>query len=110
MLLPPRRGERGSFLNHYEGKNRYRRIHISYKDIGASFLYIEKGPDLYAGTMSGPVQTLRSITGSKILSKNHPFCPDSPSVRNTKHFISDSLMTSEEVHGYGSIQNWQIHS
>ena len=39
------------------------------------------------------------------------FCLDSPSVRNTKHFLCDRLMTSDkEVHRYGSIQNWQIYS
>ena len=54
---------------------------------------------------------LKITIRSKILSKCHPFCLDSPSVRNTKHFICDSLMTSDkEVHGYGSIQNRQIHS
>ena len=46
-----------------------------------------------------------------VVCDNDMFSLNSPSVRNTKHFICDSLMTSDkEVNGYGSIQNRQIHS
>lgn len=45
---PAARAERGSFLNHYEGKCGFREIHISDKKTGGIFLFIEKGPGLYS--------------------------------------------------------------
>ncbi len=54
---PAARAERGSFLNHYEGKCGFCEIHISDKETGGIFLFIEKGPGL-CSTQEGHLRAL----------------------------------------------------